>query len=84
MHTIKHNLLIIHRPADWVVIQQRLIKEHGSSISISWVCRRKLGFTVRKHEAWIRTREDFYRKEEQIHLDFFDSTALSWFVLRYL
>jgi hypothetical protein len=84
VHTIKNNLLIMHRPADWVVLQHRLIQDYGDSISISWVCRRKLGFTVRKHEAWIHVQGGAYRREPQIHLDFFDSTALSWFVLRYL
>lgn len=85
-YTIKHNLVIIHRRSAWMGLQDRLLKEHGDSIMISWVCRRKLGFSVRQHNAWIpiKRQVERYRLEEQTHLDFYDSAAMSWFLLRYL
>jgi hypothetical protein len=83
-YTIKNNLVIIHRRATWDVLQHRLTKDFGMRILLSWVSRRELGFTIRKHQAWIPTKNDRHRLEEQIHLDFYDSGSLSWFVLRYL
>jgi len=83
-YTVKNNLVIIHKPAVWDLLQHRLIKEFGISIRLSWVCRRELGFTVRRHEAWIPAKDDRHRLEQQTHLDFYDPQALSWFMLRYL
>ena len=34
-------------------LRPRLVEEFGPSILISFVCKSKLGFTVRKHQAWI-------------------------------
>jgi len=67
----------------------QLILEHGIKISISWVMRRELGFTVRTHRALIPNdhikpgRPDMHY-EDQVCLDFFNESTQSWFVLRYL
>jgi hypothetical protein len=86
--TVKRNLIVFHDPADWEPILQKLIQAHGPKISISWVMRRELGFTVRSHLglAPVGLAKDptrmFY--QPQIHLDFFNESAQSWFQLRYL
>lgn len=89
--TVKKNLIIFHEISQWEQIRQRLAKEFGASMLISWRMKRELGFTVREHQAWMETKRSdlvhsvarFY-PEMQIHLDFFDSQAQSWFLLRYL
>ena len=63
---------------------------------ISYVCKRELGFTVRRHrgleqhdettwavmksEGW----DNRYYYQEQIHLDFYNLSQQTWFVLKYL
>jgi hypothetical protein len=51
----------------WNNVRQRLIAEHGASILISYVCKKKLGFTVRDHKGW-RDNPNYtkeYREYEQ-------------------
>lgn len=94
--TAKKNLIIFHNPYEWSMIQQRLIDDHGPKIAISYVCKRELGFTVRRHkglvphsdETWeimkIEGWHNRYHYEDQIHLDFYDPAQQTWFVLKYL
>ena len=108
--TIKHNLIIFHRPREWDELQQRLIKEYGQSvILIRDKCRRELGFTPRHHKGLIpyldkwghgvvrnsgATKEQADRfiaenkhkmaYDDQVHLDFYSESAMSWFILKYL
>ena len=87
--TVKKNLIIFHNKDDWSAIRERILKEHGSRMTISFVMRRDLGFTVRNHTAWISSgkREGEYElkyPEEQIHLDFYSESVQTWFQLRYL
>jgi hypothetical protein len=94
--TVKKNLIIFHRPSDWDPIQDRLSKEYGAKIMISYVCKRELGFTVRRHkglephdkESWVIMKSEGwdhrYYYQDQIHLDFYNDAQMSWFVLKYL
>lgn len=94
--TIKQGLIIFHKPHEWSDIQARLVEDYGPRIAISFVCRRELGFTIRRHkgleehpkEIWeVMKSEGWhhrYHYQEQIHLDFYDASAQSWFVLKYL
>ena len=110
--TIKHNLIIFHRPKEWDELQQRLINEYGPSIIlIRDKCRRELGFTPRHHKGLVPYMEKYgngimqnarlaevdelaqeFIKENkhkmaydnQVHLDFYSESAMSWFVLKYL
>jgi hypothetical protein len=88
--TVKKNLIIFHNPTqDWMPIRKRLVEEYGQSIVITYAMRERLGFSTRYHTAWIssgKTEGEYELKypEEQIHLDFFSESALSWFQLRYL
>jgi hypothetical protein len=94
--TVKKNLIIFHKASDWDTIQDQLSKDYGAKIIISYVCKRELGFTVRRHrgleqhdeatwevmksEGW----DHRYYYQEQIHLDFYNKSAQTWFVLKYL
>ena len=85
---VKKNLVIFKNPNEWDSIWKRIRAEHGPSIALSFVMKRELGFTVRRHTEWVpfdrsgdRVR---YYAEEQVHLDFYNESTQSWFLLRYL
>ena len=108
--TIKHNLIVFHRPQEWDELQQQLIAEYGKSvILVRDKCRSELGFTPRHHRDLIPYLEkygssvlrdynvkddivqNFIEKnkhkmvyDDQVHLDFYNESAMSWFVLKYL
>ncbi len=94
--TVKQNLIIFHRPYEWSMIQQQLIDDHGPRIAISFVCKRELGFTVRRHKGLVphpqaeweimksQGWDHRYHYEDQVHLDFYNEAAQTWFVLKYL
>jgi len=94
--TVKRNLIIFHNPYEWSMIQQQLIDDYGPRMAISFVCRRELGFTVRRHKGLVPHDNDTwevmksegwnhrYRYEDQIHLDFYSEAAQTWFVLKYI
>jgi hypothetical protein len=65
---------------EWIPLQQRLLKEHGLAImNISWVCRRELGFTIRRGQL---CNDSEYSTD--IYLDFFDDTKETFFRLKYI
>ena len=93
--TVKENLIIFHKPAEWDAIHQRIIQERGPTMAISFVLKRELGFTVRTHRGLAKHAPDSleimgtdwpykYYYESQVHLDFFNQSAQSWFQLKYL
>ena len=94
--TVKPNLIIFHRPDQWSDLQARLVEDFGPKIAISFVCKRELGFTVRRHKGlvphpqaeWeIMKSEGWnhrYHYEDQVHLDFYNEAQQTWFVLKYL
>jgi len=94
--TTKQNLIIFHNPKEWETIQYQLALVHGTKILISYVCKRELGFTIRRHKGlvphdiaeWqIMKTEGWnhrYHYEDQVHLDFYNEAAMSFFVLKYL
>jgi hypothetical protein len=91
--TIKRRLIIFHKPQQWVDIQARLVADYGEKIAISYVMRRELGFSVRRHQGLVPNDPVVEPKlewgssmhyEDQIHLDFYSDAAQSWFQLRYL
>ena len=49
--TIKPSLIIFHKPSEWEPIQYQLGIDYGTKIMLSWVCKRELGFTVRRHKG---------------------------------
>jgi hypothetical protein len=83
--TIKKNLIIFHNPArDWTPIRRQLVADFGQSIVLTYAMRERLGFSSRYHTAWITIEEGVRYPEEQIHLDFYNEAAQSWFQLKYL
>ena len=87
---VKKNLIVFRDPAkDWTPIRRRLINEYGQSIVLTYAMRERLGFSSRYHTAWISSGKvegeyELKYPEEQIHLDFYNEAAQSWFQLRYL
>jgi hypothetical protein len=93
--TIKRNLIIFHKPHEWAEIYQLILRDFGVKMTISFVLKRELGFTVRHHQGLVphdqEARESLgsdwphkYHYEQQIHLDFYSEAAQSWFQLKYL
>jgi hypothetical protein len=94
--TVKKNLIIFHSPSNWDTVQDQLRHDYGHKILLSWVCKRELGFTVRRHRGleqhdettWAIMKSEGwdhrYYYQEQIHLDFYNSAQQTWFVLKYL
>jgi hypothetical protein len=85
---VKKNLVIFKKLSDWDAIWSRILAEHGPKIGISFVLKRELGFTIRKHTEWIPYEKSGDRvrhyAEEHVHLDFYNESIQSWFLLRYL
>lgn len=97
---VKKNLIVFHKPYEWSKISARITAEFGSSIMISWKCKRELGFTVRRHKGLVKWNDDDqgwlnkefmeaefknrYHYEDQVHLDFYSESAMSYFMLKYL
>jgi hypothetical protein len=69
---IKHIELSLN---EWTRIKDQLIQEHGMRILLSWVSKDTLGFTIREHRA--------YGGKKSIHLDFYDESCKTFFLLKY-
>jgi hypothetical protein len=91
--TVKRRLIIFHKPQQWAEIQARLVADYGEKMTISFVMRRELGFSVRRHRALVPNSPVLEGRiewsagmhyEDHIHLDFYSDAAQSWFQLRYL
>lgn len=94
--TVKRNLIIFHKPSEWSDLQAQLVEDFGAKIAISFVCKRELGFTVRRHKGLVphpvaeweimksQGWDHRYHYEDQVHLDFYNEAAQTWFVLKYL
>jgi hypothetical protein len=84
---VKHNLVIFEKESDWEYIREKIKQDFGEKIfAISWRLKRELGFTVRYHRDLVPWGDDKtqYYYQNQVHLDFFNESAHSWFVLKYL
>ena len=89
---IKRNLIIFDNEDLWEPIKQKILAEYGNHLMISWVMKRELGFTVRRHQNWITVDKNYLGEDivprrhcqNQVHLDFFNESTQSWFQLKYL
>jgi hypothetical protein len=86
---IRKNLIIFCSTEHWDDVWQKILADNGANIVISWVLKRELGFTVRQHAKWIsftptRSQVERHRLVNEVHLDFFNEAALTWFQLKYL
>ncbi len=70
---------------DWETrVWPALLETHGKSIAITYVCKRKLGFTVRRHRKEVEDSEDFWAYDKTfIHLDFYDEQQKLMFMLKW-
>ena len=90
--TVKTDLIIYDEEELWEPIRKKIVAEYGVSHLFRWVSRRELGFTVRFHHNWITIDKNSYGDDitprrwcqNQVHLDFFNDSALTWFQLKYL
>jgi hypothetical protein len=83
---IKPNTIVFERVAEWELVREKIKQDFGSTIfAISWKLKRELGFTVRYHEGLLPNidKTQFYM-QHQVHLDFFNESSHSWFVLKYI
>lgn len=85
---IKPRLIIFRNAGDWHPIYSQILRDYGMGMAVRTRLRRELGFTYRMHQEWIEfdQSEGRARKycEEQVHLDFFNDSAQSWFQLKYM
>lgn len=89
---VKKNLIIFEDKELWLPIRQKIVAQHGLYYLISTVSKRELGFTTRQHQQWITINknnqdDDIVPRgylQHQIHLDFYNDSALTWFQLKYL
>ena len=90
--TVKTDLIIFDSESLWEPIKQKIVAEYGPSHLLRWVMRRELGFTVRLHQNWLTVNKNHdgdivtprWYFQNQVHLDFFSTSALTWFQLKYL
>jgi hypothetical protein len=88
--TIKKNLIIFHRPGDWIKIYTKILQDFGQGMAVRTRLRRELGFSYRHHRGLVPTDHQYQdgpkmmHYEDQIHVDFYNEAAQSWFQLRYL
>jgi hypothetical protein len=86
---VRKNLIIFCSTKHWDDVWQKILADNSSNIVISWVLKRELGFTVRRHEKWITftpsgSQVERHRLNNEVHLDFFNEAALTWVQLKYL
>ena len=86
---VKKNLIIFCSPAHWDLVWEKILADNKPGIVVSWVLKRELGFTVRRHDEWVSfvpqgSVVPRNRCIRQVHLDFFNEAALTWFQLKYL
>lgn len=85
---IKKNLIIFRKPGEWHEIYTKILTDFGMGMAVRTRLRRELGFTYRAYQHWVTFDMSSGRErrycEEQIHVDFFDEQAQSWFQLKYL
>lgn len=87
--TVKKNLIIFHRPGEWSDIYAKILTDYGMGMAVRTRLQRELGFTYRHHRGLVpneNPRKDgpTMRYEDQIHVDFYNESTQSWFMLRYL
>lgn len=85
---VKKNLIIFRNAGDWHSIYTRILHDYGMGMAVRTRLRRELGLTYRIHQEWIEfdSTEGRPRKycEEQVHVDFYNDAAQSWFQLKYM
>lgn len=82
------SLVLTHR--QWDAIYERIKKEYAAQPSVYLIrnCMRStLGFTSREHRVYkdgTAHFDDWRDRRSEIHLDFYDESSKTWFVMRYI
>jgi hypothetical protein len=78
---------IVLSEENWYKLKYHLQQSHPKSVMmVRWKMREVLGFTDRLHTKWINKPNKWggmSYEERQIHLDFFDETKRTFFLLKY-
>lgn len=78
---------IVLSEKSWTELRQHLIETQPKSVMLSREkMRRELGFTDRKHISWVKKVNKWGGMGQQhtvIHLDFFDESKRTYFLLKY-
>lgn len=75
---------VVLTESEWERICNQLATEYPAShLLMRSVMRRELGFTVRHHRRWLPDSWDHQHRDE-IHLDFFNDAAETFFTIKYL
>ena len=64
-------------------IWPKIVADYGKAVNVSWVCKDRLGFTVRRHKVLISDDGHFWDHQIQIHLDFYTEASQTMFLLKY-
>lgn len=79
------------QPKDWTDILVKIEREYGRAIAlISFAMKRELGFTVRYYKFWQKddsatgSYDGYGEHVVEIHLDFDNEAAATYFRLKYL
>ena len=76
---------LVFDKSEWQkVYWPKLLNNHGDGIRISWVCKDRLGFTVREHRLPISDDGHYWEYRYEIHLDFYDEHMRTMFILKYM
>lgn len=75
---------VVLSESEWNSIYHQLVQEYPPSyLLMRSVMRRELGFTVRRHRRWLPDSWD-HQSRDEIHLDFFNEAAETFFTIKYL
>ena len=76
--------------SDWNFIRNKIQSDFKPAVSLlRTAMARELGFTVRRHEYWVQedgtgSYDGYGEYKTEIHLDFVNSAAETYFRLKYL
>lgn len=76
--------MIVLTESEWAQIYEQLAQEYPPSyLLIRSVMRKELGFSVRRHRRWLPESWK-YPPRDEIHLDFYNNAAETFFTIKYL
>lgn len=84
---------LVLTPKKWDLLKDRLRADYSPSVTmVRWKMRDVLGFTHREHTEWLgyyddatqeERKEKFHGYHTMIHLDFYDESKRTMFLLKY-
>jgi hypothetical protein len=75
---------VVYELEEWEkTIWPKIVADYGPGVNISWVCKQRLGFTVRRHTDYSLDNLETNWNSTNIHLDFYDEQSRTMFLLKY-